>query len=97
MLVTSAAEVMVPGIFDFLDMRLDDRLRVGDLAGRQARGGSEVNDGRKPELGLTIGVRYVNVDASLFVGEEEQSEWSITDDSGCPASTLADSYLHPSV
>jgi hypothetical protein len=35
-------------------------------------------------------VSYVDVDAGLFAGEEEQSELSVADDSRCHAETLAE-------
>jgi len=32
----------------------------------------------EPELGLAIGVRYMDVNSCLFAGEEEQAELAVT-------------------
>jgi hypothetical protein len=89
--VTSAAEMLYPCIFDFLHVGLNDSLSVSDLAGCKARGCCQSNNWGKPELGLSIRMCCMDMDAWLFAGKEEQAEGSIAYNGRCHAPTLADS------
>ena len=71
-------------------MRDDDGLRLPNLGGGQPDVHRQVYVWREPELRLAVRVCYVDVDAGLFAGEEEQSELSVADDSRCHAETVAE-------
>jgi len=91
MLVTSAAEVMDPCIFNFLQVCLNNGLRLSDLAGCEASGCRQVDNWGEPELGLSIWMCDMDMDARFFSGEEEQPEGAITYNGRCHPPTLADS------
>jgi len=90
MFVTSAAEVVVPSIFNFLQMGLNNALRIGELSRRQACRHSDVNGWGQPELSLAIRMSHMYVDARLFTREEEETERTVPHYSWCHAATVAD-------
>jgi hypothetical protein len=90
MLVTSAPEVVVPSIFNFLQMSLDDDLRIRELPRRQAGRRGDMNGWGQPELGLAIRMSHMYVDARLFTREEEQTERTVPHYSWCHAATVTD-------
>ena len=97
MLVTSTAEVMVPGLLDLLDVFGDDRLRRCDLARRQTGGCRDMNGRGEPELRFTVRVRDMDVDAGLLPGEEKQAEGAISNDCWHHVKTLPEALAcsHP--
>lgn len=75
----------VPCMSNLLDVRLHDCLRFPQLFYRQSGMAGQRHLGREPELGLTVRVCYVDVDALFLMLEEEQAERAIADHSGCHA------------
>lgn len=69
--MTSTAEVEIPGIFYFLDVCIDDSVRLRDLTRGQAGRCCKANLRRKPEFSFTVGMCDVNMDARLLTGEEK--------------------------
>src|SRR6187401_1074687 len=63
-LVTSGAEVAVPGILDLLNVRFDDGLRFAELTDRKTSGRGNGDLWHEPEFCLTVRVRDVHVDSS---------------------------------
>src|SRR5437870_2587011 len=79
MWVTSAAEVLVPGIVDLLKMPIDDPLGVSELACRQAGLRRQFDSRREPEFRLAVGMRHVHMHSRLFARKEEEPIRTVAD------------------
>ena len=88
--MTSATEVVVPCIFDFLNVSLNNYLRFSLLLRRQTGLRSQSNMWRQPKLGFAVRMRNMHMDALLFTGEEEQPKLSITHNGGGHIATVAE-------
>jgi len=80
MFVTSTSEVAMPGIFDLLDVRFYDLLRLPELRGGQADVYGHVHARMKPKFRLTIRMCDVHMNSCLFARELEETERPITND-----------------
>ena len=83
MFVTSAPEVVVPGILNLLDMITHDCLRLPHLSLAQSDVDGKLDLRRQPEFGFTVRMRNVHVYSCFFSREEEQSELSVPYDGWC--------------
>src|SRR5437764_7339425 len=73
-LVTSAAEVTVPGAADDIFVLSDQLQRDVDLVRRQAIALRKLNSRLKPELCFSAGRLYMHVHPCLFARKEEQAK-----------------------
>ena len=74
----------------FLNVRLDDGLCFAELTGRKTSGCSYGDLWSEPEFCLTVRVRYMHMDSSLFPREEEQPELPVAENRGCHDRNVAD-------
>jgi hypothetical protein len=79
--VRAAGRLIVNG--KLLEMPLNDRLCAAQLPRGQASVGRNGNLWRQPEFRLAVGIRNVDMNASLLTGEEEQAELPVTYDRRC--------------
>jgi hypothetical protein len=79
-------------MFDLLTVCDDHGLRLPNLGGGKPDVDRQVYVWSKPELGLTVGVGDVHVDARLFPGKEEQSELPVANDRRRHRGTLSDGF-----
>jgi hypothetical protein len=70
--------VSVPGICDFLQVSFNSAACVSDLIRAQSDLSRKFDIGLDPELRFSVGVGHVNVRPTLFPGEEEQPEGTVT-------------------
>jgi hypothetical protein len=67
----------VPRIGDFLQVILDELLRLVEDMGRKARLRCQLNIRSQPKLGLTVRMGNMDVDPLLLTGEEKESKLAV--------------------
>ncbi len=91
--MTSATEVVVPCISNFLNVGLNNYLCLSLLFRRQTGLHSQNYVGRQPKLGFAVRMGNMHMNALLFAGEEEQPKLPIPDDGRCHIATVAECTL----
>ena len=80
--VTSAAKVIVPGIFNFLTVRFYHCLGITELTPRKTGVIDECDSWGKPEFRFAVRVGNMNMDARFLAGKEKQTELTIANNRG---------------